>query len=601
MNKPVPVPSPTKAAKKTDKRYGPRRAVLLGLLHALFFVLAFPPFSYWGCAFLVPIPLFAIARRPVITPARAAFWAALGTSPAWLWLHWWVKDVSVMGLIPLVIVLSSYTMLFVWLGARVVGRFRREVLLLPLVWVGVEFFRGSIFADGYPWYLLAHPLIESPRSVLATPASIGGTYFVSYLCATYAILLLLTVRETSHHRRKRAGAAGAGFFACWVIAGLLLIRPEDPGTPYFRFAAAQPDVTQDNRLDWTVRQRYRDWLTLREITLAAAYDQTNPLPLDVIIWPEGFVPGWTLDPVSLQTERDAQLAWSMTPRDASDVPELSVPSRISATDIVDQLLVMQEVIGIPILVGSVAYDNLRIVDTDEGIDYQRDAMYNSAFLIRDGRVMPTWYDKLQLTPFGEVMPYISRSPWLEQQLLSFGASGMEFVLDPGAEPRNLSVPMNALADDSDVSLATPICFEATISSVCRRLVARDGTRTAGVMVNMTNDGWFGASHGGRAAHLQNARWRCIELATPMIRCANTGISALIDHRGQMVSTDITALGENPDEGYLIGQVQPGVGLTAFARIGDVFGWVAMILSLIWGIAAIFTSRRVVDPMNETAS
>ncbi len=69
----------------------------------------------------------------------------------------------------------------------------------------------------------------------------------------------------------------------------------------------------------------------------------------------------------------------------------------------------------------------------------------------------------------------------------------------------------------------------------------------------------------------------------------------------MVSTDITALGENPDEGYLIGQVQPGVGLTAFARIGDVFGWVAMILSLIWGIAAIFTSRRVVDPMNETAS
>ncbi|HCT44207.1 MAG: apolipoprotein N-acyltransferase [Phycisphaerae bacterium] len=580
-------------------RSGPRRALLLGLLHALLFVLAFPPFSFWGLAFVYPLPLFILAQSPRMRPARAAFWGALGASPAWLWLHLWVKDVSAMGLIPLVIVLSLYTMLFIWLAARISNRFGRQVLLLPLVWVGVEYFRGSVFASGYPWYLLAHPLVESPRSVLAMPASIAGVYFVSYLAACYGMLLYLAFRERSNQKRKRAGFAAAGLFMAWVCSGLLLTPPADPGTPTFRFAIVQPDVPQDNRIDWTVRQRYRDWQTLRDISIAAANDPTNPLPLDAIIWPEGFVPGWTLDPISLDIERAEGLAWSMTPRNANDVPDLAVPSRISATEVVDELLIMQDALGIPMVVGSVAYDNLRIVEIDRGFDYQRDAMYNSAFVIEHGQVDPVWYDKLHLTPFGEVMPYISSIEWLEQNLLSLGASGMQFVLDPGKEPRNLTLPLHD--GSSTVSLATPICFEATISSVCRRLVARNGKRRAGVMVNITNDGWFGSSPTGRAAHLQNARWRCIELATPMIRSANTGISGVIDHRGQVVTTTITPLGDNPNEGHLIGQVKLGAGLTPFASLGDAFGLITMLLTLVWGACSIFGSPRVVRPMKSTSN
>lgn len=580
-------------------RSAPRRAFLLGLLHALLLVLSFPPFSYWGLVFIHPIPLFVLARDPIIRPSRAAFWGALGAMPAWLWLHWWVKDISAMGLIPLAVVLSGYTMLFLWLAARVVERYKREVLLLPLIWVGVEYFRGSVFASGYPWYQLAHPLVESPASVLAMPASIAGVYFVSFLAACYAMLLYLALRDTTHQRRKRAGLAAAGLFASWVFMGLLLIPPKDIGTPTFRFAIVQPDVPQDNRIDWTVRQRVRDWLTLRDITLAAANDPTNPLPLDAIIWPEGFVPGWTLDPISLKTEREEGLSWRMTSDDPTDVPELRVPDRIGATEIVDSLLAMQNALDIPLVVGSVAYENLRIVKTQDGFDYQRDAMFNSAFLIDDGRVDDTWYNKMHLTPFGEVMPYISTSQWLEQQLLAFGAQGMQFVLDPGTQPHNLRVPLNDAEQGAEVTLATPICFEATISGVCRRLVARDGQRTAGVMLNLTNDGWFGESPSGRAAHFQNARWRSIELATPMIRCANTGISGVIDHRGRVVSTDITPLHDNPNEGYLIGQVQLAKGLTPFALIGDLFGLLCLLLTLIWGIGAIFAKPGGVRPMHET--
>ncbi|MCA9274653.1 MAG: apolipoprotein N-acyltransferase [Phycisphaerales bacterium] len=586
---------------ETRSPSGPRRALLLGVTHALLMVLSFPPYSLWGLAFVSPIPLFVLARDPRMRPSRAAFWCAIGVCPAWLWLHWWVWDVSALGIIPLVIVLSLFSMLYVWLASRIVHRFGRDVLLLPLVFVGVEFFRGSVFGGGYPWYLLAHPLVESPLSVLAMPASIAGVYFVSFLCATYSYLLYLALRDRSHVLRKRAGQAAAGLFAAWVFMGLLLIPAEDPGTPYFRFAVVQPDVAQDNRLSWSVRQRYRDWLTLRDITLAAASDQTNPLPLDAIIWPEGFVPGWTLDPISLDTERAERLAWNMTPNDAGDVPGLDVPSRIGATEIVDSMLVMQQYLEIPLVVGSVAYDNLRIVDSPDGIEYERDALYNSAFVIMDGRVSNEWYDKLHLTPFGETMPLISRSEWLEQNLLAIAAQGMEFALDPGREARNLRVPLHDAPVGTEVALATPICFEATISGVCRKLVARDGERKAGVLINITNDGWFGDSLASREAHLQNARWRCIELGTPMIRSANTGISAVIDHRGRIVDTTIKPLRDNPREGYLINQVQLGVGMTTFARMGDLFGWLTLLLTLVWGGAAIFRSPRGVLPMQTESS
>ncbi len=589
-------------------RSGRMRAFLHGLLHAFMFTLAFPSSSLWWIVFLAPFPLFAIIRDPRIKPSRAAFWCALGASPAWIALHWWVKDVSAFGLIPLVIILSIFTLLFIWLSIRIVTRFDRAVLLIPLIWVGVEFFRGSVFATGYPWYLIAHPLIESPSSVLAMPASIAGVYFVSYLSMSYSYLLYLTLRDRTHARRKRAGFAAAGLFAAWVLMGLLLIPEKELNTPAFRFATVQPNVPQDNRGDWTVRQRYRDWQTLRDLSLAAYQDETNPLPLDAIIWPEGFVPGWTLDPVSLQTEREENLAWGMTLKDPSDVPELDVPDRIRATEIVDQLLVMQEAIDVPMIVGSVAYDNLQIVeveiDTPQGprqvIEYERDAMYNSAFVIMDGQVQDEWYDKLHLTPFGEVMPYISASEALEQSLLSIAAQGMEFALDPGEVPKNLHVPMHD-AGYQLVSLATPICFEATISSVCRSLVVRDGERVAGVMINMTNDGWFGDSQGGREAHLQIARWRCIELATPMIRSANTGVSAIIDHRGQMLDRTIKTISDDPDEGYIIGQVQIGSALTPFAYIGDLFGWISLLLTLTWGASAIFGSLKNVEPMNDTVS
>ncbi len=80
-------------------------------------------------------------------------------------------------------------------------------------------------------------------------------------------------------------------------------------------------------------------------------------------------------------------------------------------------------------------------------------------------------------------------------------------------------------------MATPVCFESTQSRIVSRIVASsDGTN---LMVLATNDGWFGAADRGREMHLA-PRWRCLELGLPMVRSANTGISAVIDHKGRVL-------------------------------------------------------------------
>ncbi len=584
-------------------RRAPIGALIAGLFSALFLILAFPPFSFWGFAFLIPFPLFIVARSQNLSPSRAAFWAAMGTTPGWIWTHLWVADISAGGLIPLVIQLVIYVFLFIWIARHALDRLGHAVFVLPIVWVGIEFFRGSILWSGYPWYLIAHPLIDSPLGILAMPASLGGVYFVSYLCATYSIVLLLAISSKASRDRLRFGIIAGVIFTSWIGTGYLLI-PAEPDRPQtIRIAAIQPDVPQDNRLDWTVRQRVRDWLTLRDLTIAAATDPKIPDPVDVIIWPEGFVSGWTLDPVSLAVERAERLAWSMVPRSPDDVPELTgFPSKISATMVVDELLILQQALGIPMVVGSVAFENLRIVDTDDGIEYLRDAMYNSAFVILDGEPQPVWYDKLHLTPFGEIMPYISAWDWLETKLLSIGAQGMQFALSKGKKVKRLTIPIQRENETDSVSLATPICFEATISHVCRELVFEGGQRKAQIMFNLTNDGWFGSWDAGRETHLLIARWRCIELNTPMVRSANTGISSVIDHRGQVQSRTITPIdARNPRQGYLIADVILGQGSTIFARLGDIFGWLCFGTMLVWSLSAIFRRSPAVRPADTSDS
>jgi apolipoprotein N-acyltransferase len=77
-----------------------------------------------------------------------------------------------------------------------------------------------------------------------------------------------------------------------------------------------------------------------------------------------------------------------------------------------------------------------------------------------------------------------------------------------------------------------ICFEDTVARITR-LFVRPGPQ---VIINVTNDGWFKES-AAAAQHFANARFRAIELRRPMLRCANTGVSAAIDTTGSTAHPD----------------------------------------------------------------
>jgi apolipoprotein N-acyltransferase len=145
---------------------------------------------------------------------------------------------------------------------------------------------------------------------------------------------------------------------------------------------------------------------------------------------------------------------------------------------------------------------------------------------------------------------------------------MAFDLSPGPGPKVFTVQGKEVA----TAIATPVCFEATKPALCRKLVRAAGSSPV-VLVNLTNDGWFGTFRPGHLQHLQVARWRCVELGVPMIRAANTGISAAIESTGRLAATGIDGVpGAWSQDGVLTATVIPARARTLYSRVGNVFGW-----------------------------
>jgi apolipoprotein N-acyltransferase len=108
-------------------------------------------------------------------------------------------------------------------------------------------------------------------------------------------------------------------------------------------------------------------------------------------------------------------------------------------------------------------------------------------------------------------------------------------------------------------------------------------RRPGWIVNVTNDGWFGISS-GPYQHFQQARVRAIEEGLPLVRAANTGISAVVDPLGRIVNA--LPLGA---EGVLDSPLPRSTGTPIYARVGDIPA--AMLLAL----ALLAVIRRRVRP------
>src|SRR5207247_4492044 len=173
--------------------------------------------------------------------------------------------------------------------------------------------------------------------------------------------------------------------------------------------------------------------------------------------------------------------------------------------------------------------------------------YNSIYAIdHDGSVLSV-YDKLHLVPFGEYLPF---QEWMEK--LGFvQLTKVQGGFIAGTRRRTMEIP--------NAPRALPlICYEAIFPG---NIAARDDRPVW--IVNLTNDGWFGIST-GPYQHLQQARLRAIEEGLPVVRAANTGISAVIDPSGRIVAR--LGLGI---EGVLDATLPRADLPTIYARVGDI--------------------------------
>jgi apolipoprotein N-acyltransferase len=582
-----------RAGPHTDARRA-RAAMCLGALGtAILTVLAFPPVGLWWLAFAAPVPLVWAADRAFgrLRPMGAALAAVAGIMPLWALQQRWILGVSAPGAVLLVVYLSLFSGAFVVLAWWCASRWRAPVwFVAPWVLAGLEWSRAAVLFKGYPWLLAGHPIIESPA--LARAGAVVGASGVSLMVNILACTALGVV--VARGRWRAVGAAtGLGIAGVWALASI----PAPVRAPEsLRVAVVQTNVPQDNKQWWAPPQRMADLDMMLALTeLACTIDP----PPDLIVWPETMFPGTSIAPEAVSEERAANLIWS-TPADEPwpelgwvvsrgpdgiDPPapvtgpfesggRLVMPTAVAA----DSVLTWQSRLGPPLLLGSEGYENLRLsVDPATGAVTSRwDRAFNSSFLVVDGRVEPTRYDKLHLTPFGEVMPYISAWPWLERLFLrvGVGASGMSFDLDAGDRPVWHAVP----TDSGPVRVGTPICSEGAVPAVCRRLTYIRGLRQADLLVQLTNEGWFGGFDGGRSQHLQIVRWRARELGTSVVRAANTGVSAVIDPWGGVVRAGVGREGRRElyrAPGVLWAQAPLAEGETLYARIGDACGWLGL--------------------------
>ncbi|TNF47331.1 apolipoprotein N-acyltransferase [bacterium] len=179
--------------------------------------------------------------------------------------------------------------------------------------------------------------------------------------------------------------------------------------------------------------------------------------------------------------------------------------------------------------------------------------YNSAYHLEpDGE--EERYDKVILVPFGEYVPFSRILPFLARLVPGEG----EFATGGLQEP--FRTPFRT---------GTLICFEMTFPHLSRRQVSQG----AQILVNITNDGWFGSTW-GPYQHLAVSAIRAAENGVPVIRAANTGVSAVFDARGRLM----TSMGLF-ERGFIKSEISVGGSGTIYTKTGDWIVYTAVVMIL----------------------
>jgi apolipoprotein N-acyltransferase len=411
--------------------------------------------------------------------------------------------------IPVLFLFSFYLALHIALFSGLFTRVSAHPLLsffmIPLLWVSIEYIRSFLFT-GFPWELIAYSQYNSLRIIQIS--DILGPYGVSFLLAmsnAAFFIGFLYVKGRWRHERiiSLRDVAISLLIFIFVLAGFWYygkIRIQNTD----RAVSNAPEITI-SVIQGNISQSEK-WDPAFQYATVKKYLKLSSAAAadkpDLIVWPETAAPFYFLYDTGLTKK---------------------VQNGVAETDT-------------GFLIGSPSFERDR-----ENIEF-----YNSAYMLGpDGKVTGK-YDKVHLVPFGEYVPLKKWLPFLGKMV--------EQVGDFSSGRKGSTVGFNGY------SIGVLICYELIFSYLPRAEVING----AGMLVNMTNDAWYGKTS-APYQHFSMSVFRAVENRRALVRAANTGISGFIDPAGRI--TGSTPLFE---DAVMTRRVPVLKELTFYTRFGDIF-------------------------------
>ncbi|WP_083555651.1 apolipoprotein N-acyltransferase [Hyphomicrobium sp. NDB2Meth4] len=406
------------------------------------------------------------------------------------------------------------------------GGFAR-VLVLALAIAMAEWLRGHVLT-GFPWNVLGYALTW-PLELMQS-ASLLGIYGLTLLAVTIFAGPAVVVADGKAQAPTRAVGAGLGLavlpmLALYAYGAWRMPAEASPMLDGVKVRIVQASVPQRDK--WRPekqREIFEDQLALSRRD--ASGKQDDLAGITHLIWPEAAMPFLPLE----------------HPEALNEIGKL-LPD------------------GTQLLSGA-----LRVKHAESPVGGQQ--AFNSLMVFGPNGALEHLYDKIHLVPFGEYLPMQSVLESIGLEQLTRWRGGFS----TGVEPR----PLLSIAGLPPV--AGLICYEAIFPASIVQ-----GAQRPGLIVNVTNDGWFGDTT-GPWQHFHQTRVRAVEEGLPIIRAANNGVSAVVDPYGR-----VTAMLMLNERGVVDSGIPASIRAPVYAQFHDCTS--AALALIFLGASVLFARRR----------
>ncbi len=447
------------------------------------------------------------------------------------------------------------------------GRSIGYATLLAGLWCGLEWVRGWMLT-GFGWNGLGVAFHD--QLVLAQGAEFIGVIGLSFLPVFFSAIVVQFAHRFYHQSIRRGAkllywdlATGLILIMLALTLGnlrihamrnqevievrALLVQQDIPQLAYT--VSWEPERVLDGFIELTeqafdeIDQEVETSIRSAEVTEGEQVMNLN-YP-DLVVWPESSLAEW------FQVEQDQS---------------------VRAGEVLESALNYVRNLGDFTLLAGVMAKEV------EGNYWKENGKTWNSLLAIDSSNQRSMYHKRHRVIFGEFIPEI---PFLRQ--LYEHSAGVEYQdnISKGEGGQN----MKLLIEGHELEVIPSICFEDTVPREPRQFI-RDLPQ---VIVNVTNDGWFQKSEGA-AQHFANAKFRCIELRRPMIRCANRGATAIVSTIGATqdpFSNQDRRLVDQGGSHFTRGSLVASAWVpqfptkTLYALWGDWFAVSGLILAFVW--------------------